>query len=167
MRSITSCTSGTWLPDRIDRPMTCDALVDRGAHDLRRRQADALVDDFHADVAGAHGDLLGAVGVAVEARLADQELEAPAELGGQLVDRGAHAVERRAVAGDGRLRDAGRCAVFAEHPAQRRAPFAGRHAGAGGLDRRLHDVAAFLGGRFKVGDGSLHALVVALRRAKP
>ena len=36
--------------------------------DLGRGQADALVDDLHADVARAHGDLLGAVGVAVEAR---------------------------------------------------------------------------------------------------
>ena len=81
MRSITSRTSGTWLPDRIDRPTTCTLSSTRGAHDLRRRQADAFVDDLHAAVAGAHGDLLGAVGVAVEARLADQELDAAAELG--------------------------------------------------------------------------------------
>ena len=78
MRCITSSTSGTWLPDRIDRPTTCTASSDRRAHDLRRRQADALVDHLHAAVARAHRDLLGAVGVAVEARLADQQLDAPA-----------------------------------------------------------------------------------------
>ena len=43
------------------------------------RQADALVDDVHADVAGADGDLLGAVGVAVEAGLADEDLQPAAE----------------------------------------------------------------------------------------
>ena len=51
------------------------ALVDRRAGDLRRRQPDALVDDVHAGVAGAHGDLLGAVGVPVEAGLADEDLQ--------------------------------------------------------------------------------------------
>ena len=55
------------------------ALVDRGARDLGRRQADALVDDVHAGVARAHGDLLGAVGVAVEPGLADEDLQVAPE----------------------------------------------------------------------------------------
>src|SRR5215207_10689006 len=101
------------------------ALVDGGAHDLRRRETDAFVDDLHADVAGAHGDLLGTVGVAVEAGLADEELDAPAELGRQLVDRSAYAVERGAVAGDRGPRDAGRGAIFAEDATQGSAPLAG------------------------------------------
>ena len=55
-------------------------LFRRRSGDRLRRQTDAVIDNFHAGVAGASGDLLGAVGVAVEARLADQELQAPAEL---------------------------------------------------------------------------------------
>ena len=55
-----------------------DVLVEGGGHDLRRREADALVDDLEAGVAGRHGDLLGAVGVAVEAGLGDEEARGPA-----------------------------------------------------------------------------------------
>jgi hypothetical protein len=80
IRAITSRTSGTCEPDRIDRPTTMHAFLQRGVDDLGRRQADALVDDLHAGIAGAHGDLLGAVGMAVEARLADEEFDAAAEL---------------------------------------------------------------------------------------
>ena len=43
------------------------------------RQADAAVDDFHAGVAARDRDLLGAVRVTVEARLADQHLDRTAE----------------------------------------------------------------------------------------
>ena len=50
-----------------------DALFQRGVDDFGRRQADALVNHLHAGVARAHRDLLGAVGMAVEAGLADQE----------------------------------------------------------------------------------------------
>ena len=57
-----------------------DALVDRRARDLRGREPDALVDDLHARVARADRDLLGAVGVPVEPRLADEDLHAAAEL---------------------------------------------------------------------------------------
>ena len=64
------------------------ALVHRRAGDPRRRQPDALVDHVHAGVAGAHGDLLGAVRVAVEARLADQDLDAAPERLGHLAPRG-------------------------------------------------------------------------------
>ncbi len=56
------------------------ALLHRGGHDLRRREPDALVDDLEADVAGPHGDLLGAVGVPVEAGLADQHPQPRADL---------------------------------------------------------------------------------------
>ena len=63
-------------PERIDRPTTWTPSWTRRRGDLRRRQADALVDDVHARVACANGDLLGAVGVAVEAGLADEDLRA-------------------------------------------------------------------------------------------
>ena len=62
------------------------ALVDRRARDARRGEADALVDHVHAGIARAHGDLLGAVRVAVEPRLADQDLDAPPELLGHPLD---------------------------------------------------------------------------------
>ena len=51
-----------------------NALLEGGLDDLLGRQADAVVDDFEAAIGGAHGDLLGAVGMAVEAGLADEEL---------------------------------------------------------------------------------------------
>ena len=65
----------------------------RALDDFVRRQADAVVDDVHAGVGGAHRDLLGAVGMAVEARLADQELEPPAELQRDALDLAAQRVE--------------------------------------------------------------------------
>ena len=55
------------------------ALLEGGVDDALGRQPDALVDHLHAAIAGAHGDLLGAVGMAVEAGLADQHLDAAAE----------------------------------------------------------------------------------------
>ena len=50
-----------------------DVLVAGRGRDLGRREPDALVDDLHAGVAGRDRDLLGAVGVAVEAGLADEQ----------------------------------------------------------------------------------------------
>ena len=54
-------------------PDAVHVLGDRGGDDLLGRQPDALVDDLEAGVAGAYGDLLGAVGVPVETGLADQQ----------------------------------------------------------------------------------------------
>ena len=61
--------------------------------DLVRGQPDAVVDHVHAGVGGAHGDLLGAVGMAVEPRLADQKLEPPAELQRDALDLAAQRIE--------------------------------------------------------------------------
>ena len=66
------------------------AFLQRGGGDARRRQADAIVDHLEAAVAGAQGDLLGAVGMAIEPGLADQHLGAPAEPLSQSVDAGPH-----------------------------------------------------------------------------
>ena len=57
-----------------------DVLLRRRGGDLLRGEANPLVHHLHPDVARAHRDLLGAIGVAVEARLADDELQTPAKL---------------------------------------------------------------------------------------
>ena len=61
-------------PDHMDAFSAAAATIASGG------EADAVINDVHAGIAGAHGDLLGAVGMAVEARLADQEFEPAAEL---------------------------------------------------------------------------------------
>ena len=81
-----------------------DVLLDRRGGDLLRGQPDALVDHLHADVAGADGDLLGAVRVPVEAGLADQDPQAVADPLGELVDPGADRREQLLVAGRPRRR---------------------------------------------------------------
>ena len=88
-------------------------LLARRVDDLLRRQPDALIDHLHAGVARPHRDLLGAVGMAVEAGLADQEGQPPAELARHAVDVGANVVEAADVVAH-RVADAGRRAVFAE-----------------------------------------------------
>ena len=67
-------------PERIERPDAVHVLGDRGGDDLLGREPDALVDDLEPGVARPHGDLLGAVGVPVEARLADEQPQPAAEL---------------------------------------------------------------------------------------
>src|SRR4029077_17451282 len=61
--------------------------------------------------------------------------------------------------------DAGERSVFAKGLAQRPAPFAGRNARFGALDRGRHDVGAAGGGALEFGERLLHGLVVALRAA--
>ena len=124
-------------------------LLARGIDDLLRRQPDALIDHLHAGIARPHRDLLGAVGMAVEAGLADQERQPPAELARHAVDIGANVVEAVDVVAHGAA-DAGRRAVFAERLAQRPAPFAGGDAGFGAGDRGRHDVGAAGGGALEV-----------------
>ena len=63
--------------------------------DLGRGEADAVIDDVHAGVGGARRDLLGAVGMAVEARLADQEPDPAPELERDALDLSAQRVEVR------------------------------------------------------------------------
>src|SRR6185437_6086531 len=87
----------------------------------------------------------------VEAGLADQELDAAPEPVRDRFDGCPDGLELSPVACDGGLRNAGRSAVLTEDLAQRRAPLAGRDAGLGGGDRRLHDIAALPGGPFDLG----------------
>ena len=123
------------------------SLVDRGARDARRREANALVDHVHARVAGAHGDLLGAVRMAVQARLANQDLHpAPEALGHPLdavAERGQRIVGRRGH----RVADPGRRAVLAEHRSQGRGPLARGGPGGGGRERRGHQIGFGIDGR--------------------
>ena len=109
--------------------------------DFGRREADAVVDDVHSRIERAGGDLLGAVRMAVEAGLADEELDPPAELERHPLDLAAQRVEIGRLL-PGLRRNAGRRAELAEFGAQRVAPFAGRHARLGGLDRSGHHVDA-------------------------
>ena len=116
-------------------------LIGGGADDLGRGQADAFVMDVHAAIAGAGGDLFGAVGMAVKAGLADEEFQPAAQFGRNGGDGVADRLQPfgavRRVA-----RNAGGGAVFAKGGAHHGAPFAGGDAGLGGGDRGGHDVGA-------------------------
>src|SRR5207248_6181254 len=117
-----------------------DVLVARGSRDLGRAEPDALVDDLYAGVARRDRDLLGAVGVAVEAGFADQQPDGASA--GCLDDRAyfvADFVHLRPGACGYRAHAGGR-AVLAEHRAQRARPFADGAARAGERDRRRHQV---------------------------
>ena len=129
--------------------MTCTSSSTAALTIWGRGQADAFVDHFHAAVAGAHGDLFRAVGMAIEAGLADQEFQPAAEFGRERINTLAHGGQIAGIVA-GRLANAGGRAVFAEDVAQGPAPLAGGHAGLGGGNRRFHDVAAFAGGGFQL-----------------
>ena len=142
------------------------ALLQRRGGDLGGGQADPFVDDVHARVSRAHRDLLGAVGVPVEAGLADEDLRPAAEPLLQARDLLAQLAQirvRRFVPAG--LADAGGGAVGAEHLAQRARPLARRGAGARGGDRRDHQVLlrALLGGDPReLGEGRVDGPLVAL-----
>ena len=142
----TSGTTDRCEPDSIDSPTTSTSSSTAAADDLRRRQPDARVDDLEAGVAGAHRDLLGAVGVTVQAGLADQELQRPAELLAQCRAPAPHlAASPRAPPPLAPPRHPGRRPVLAEHLAQRAGPLADGHAGPGAVQRGRHQVLVGLG----------------------
>ena len=99
--------------------------------------------------------------MAIKAWLADKEFDPPPELLRNLINRGAHRLQGRAIACNGGLRDTRRRAVFAEDFAQRAAPLAGRDAGAGRRDRGFHDVAAFFCRPFDFAECCLGLFVIA------
>src|SRR5262245_13409820 len=76
-------------------------------------EANAVIDDVHTGIAGARRDLFGAVGMAVEPGLADQKLQAAAELFRHAVDLGADVIESLGVVTHGGA-DPGRRPIFAE-----------------------------------------------------
>src|SRR3954451_19846635 len=118
-----------------------DALLGGRGGDLRGREPDSLVDDVHTGVAGAHSDLFGAVGMAVQPGLADEELETTPERLAQQLDLLAQLCHLLTTDGGG-LAYPGRGAVLAERLAERLRPLPGGGAGAGGGDRGRHDVLA-------------------------
>ena len=144
---MVSRTKGTCEPDRIERPTTWTPLLARGGDDLFRRQADAVIGDFEAAFGGAHGDLLGAIGMAIEAGLADQEFDGRAQARARALRQ--RRGRLRAIAADvaviTRLTPVG-ARYSPKTCAQGLAPFAGGDARLGAGDRGLHDVAAFRGG---------------------
>ena len=105
-----------------------DLFVARGGGDGIGRQPNAVVDHLHAGIAGPSGDLLGAVGMAVEPGLADQQFQPTAELFRNAVDLGANLIKPFGVVAH-RGAHSGRRAIFAEGGTQRGAPFAGGDAG--------------------------------------
>src|SRR5918994_7744576 len=130
------------------KPNYVDVLLEGGVDDLLGREADALIDDLHPDVAGPDRDLLGPVRMPVEPRFADENLDTLAEHVGDGVDPAAHPGQQVAVEGRPGRGDAGRRVVVAEHVSQGRCPLAGARARLRALDRRRHHVAALVPGRF-------------------
>ncbi len=141
---ITSGTSSRCDPERIDRPTTSTSSSLAAAAIWAGRQADALVDDLEAGVPGGHGDLLGAVGVPVEARLGHQQLRRAAEESPERPDPDVDLGQLGAPEA-GRAGHAGRGPVLAEDLPQGRRPLPGRAAGVGEGDGRRHDVVVALG----------------------
>ncbi len=105
--------------------------------------------------------LLGAVGMTVETRLADERLRAAAELRGHT----ASTIARTGSRSPGAFRAAREtpvgARVLAEDLSERRTPFAGGDIGFRAHDGRLHDVAAFLGRAAQIGKRRLDRLIVA------
>ena len=101
------------MRSRQDRQADAIDTVLGALDDLLRGEPNAVVDHVHAGVGGAHRDLFGAVGMAVEAGFADEELQAVAELQRHALDLAAQGIEiGRLLARPGA--DAGRRAIFAE-----------------------------------------------------
>ncbi len=141
-----------------------DVLLDGRGGDLLGGETDPLVDDLHADVAGTDGDLLGAVGVAVEAGLGDEDPDPVADRPADLGDALAHRGEQLGIAAGGGAVEPGRAAVGAEDAAQRLRPLAGRDPRLRGLDRRRHQVHGLvLGGGGERREGPFGRRAVAVR----
>ncbi len=101
------------------------ALLHRGGRDAGRREADALVDHVHPGVTRPHGDLLGPVGVAVEPRLAHQDLDPAPERLGHPLDTVPKLVESLIGRSRRRIANPRRPAILTEHIAQRGRPLTG------------------------------------------
>ena len=111
--------------------------------DLGGGQAYALVDDLETRVAALDGDLLGAIAVPVQAGLADQQAQRPAQFLAGDPHPASHLIHCRGIhlSRHGDV-DAGGRAVFAEHLPQYLAPLPGGDAGPGALDGGRHDIVA-------------------------
>ena len=70
-----------------------DFFLFRGGHYLFRGEANAVIGDVQPAIGGAHGDLLGAIGMAIEAGLGHEEFGRHAKFKGELLDAGADGFE--------------------------------------------------------------------------
>ena len=123
-------------PRQDRQPDHVDVLVAGDGGDLLGGQADALVDDLEAGVPSGDGDLLGPVGVAVEAGLGDQQPRRPT---GPVLQPSGDLAQRLGGSAGG-SGDAGGGSVLAEGLAQGLGPLARGPAGVGQGDGGVHDV---------------------------
>jgi hypothetical protein len=132
---------------REDRqPDDVHAFLHGGGDDLRGREPDALVDHLEADVAGAHGHLLGPVAVPVEARLADEHAEPLVQLLAGRTDPRPHRRDLPTTASpETAAADPGRGAELAEHLAQHAGPLPVVTPASAQRMRGLHEVRVGLG----------------------
>ena len=71
--STTRGNSVMWAPERTERPMPADVLLDGRLDDLLRGLVEPRVDDLAPGVAQGAGDHLGAAIVAIEAGFCDED----------------------------------------------------------------------------------------------
>src|SRR5262245_50330859 len=100
-----------------------NVLRDRGGRDLVRGQPNPVVDDFEAGVAGPDGNLLGTIGVSIEARLTDEEAQPRAKRVASFAYAPPHGGEPlTARAGHGHSAEPRRRAIVAEDVTQSLSP---------------------------------------------
>ncbi len=122
-----------------------DALLFGGFDQRFGGHADTLVKDLHATITGADRDLLGAVGVAIQPRFANQKAQRFAKLGRGGDNFGLHRFQPAGIVGHGHVH-AGWPAVFAKDTAYDLRPFAGCYARFGASDGGWHNIATLTGG---------------------
>ena len=122
-----------------------------------------MVDDLETRIASSHGNLLGAVGVTIEAGLAHQESKGRSLGSSGRLHLGTHLSEclgtRRRREGGG---NSGGCAVLTEHLTKGSGPFTCGHTCTCARKRGLHQVG--LGGSLgsESGQGCVHRRLIAL-----
>ncbi len=136
-------------------------LLHRGGDDLRRGQPDALVHDLESGVAGAHGNLFGAVGMPVQAGLADEELQPAPQLPPGFNDPVPDAGELSATSMHRSAGHPGRRPVFTEGVPQDPGPLPRGHPDTGTGQRRGHQVRVGLGRVPQIPQGLVHGTRVA------
>jgi len=135
-----------------------DVFVPSNCSNLRWRETDALIDDFHAGITRCDGDLFSAIGVTVEARLAHKEPWRTAGHGLDSFSNGPKILRKFADACSGS--NAGWGAIFAEDLTQCASPFARGSAGNCQCDGRAHDVLIGEGNAAQFGESGIDGSAV-------
>ena len=133
-----------------------DVLVVRGGRYLIGGQPYPLIDDLEARVTGSHRNLLGTVGVPVEARFGDKQARRPAPDGSHVFGCFAELTASVTVAAG----DAGRSPVLTELLAECARPLACGAARMRQSDRRRHEVLARRRHAVQLVDGRLDGRAV-------